>query len=83
MSTHTRIVVFPDVIDTKTVIHKPNEGQELDDSIAAIIAGPLTLQFYSPGDALNWLKFCRLSLIAQHNTLAHNADEELHGVEAE
>ena len=84
MSTYTRIVVFPDVIDTKTVIHKPDEGQELDGSIAAIIAGPLTLQTYNPSDALHWLQFCRLTLMAQYNSMHPSApSKEPDHVEAE
>lgn len=65
MNTYTRITVFPEIFDTRTNIHPPSPDRPLEECIAAVEAGALTLQFGSPHDALTWLDHCTTMLRAQ------------------
>ena len=65
MNTYTRISVFPETFDTRTIIHAPSPDRPLEECVSAVEAGALTLQFRSPHDALAWLDHCTLMLRAQ------------------
>ena len=65
MNTYAHITVIPKSADTRTYIHTPTPDRPLEECIAAVQAGPLTIQFNGTHDALAWLDHCTTMLRAQ------------------